>query len=174
MGKPQDIPYLVNCIDKCKDIDSIFFLVVGDGVDYRILENYVSQNKPRNLMLMQRLPKEDYDLMISSCDIGLIVLDHRFTIPNFPSRLLGYMQARLPVLALTDKNTDVGKVIVDGSFGWWCESKNPQEAADIIEKIGRLSLKKCKEYGENGYQYLCDNYQAKQAVKIIMDSIKSI
>ena len=42
--------------------------------------------------------KEDYELMISACDVGLIFLDHRFTIPNFPSRLLAYMQAGLPVL----------------------------------------------------------------------------
>ena len=173
LGKPQDIPYLIKSIDKCKYIDNIFFLVVGDGVDYKLLENYLYQKKPKNIILMKRLPKEDYDLLISSCDIGLIVLDHRFTIPNFPSRLLGYMQARLPVLALTDTNTDVGKVIVDGGFGWWCESKDPQEAADIIKEISRLSLDKCKEYGENGFQYLCNNYQAKQAVKIIMDSIQS-
>ena len=39
------------------------------------------------------------------CDSELIFLDYRFTIPNFPSRLLSYMQAKLPVLACTDPNT---------------------------------------------------------------------
>lgn len=174
LGKPQDIPYLVKCIDKCQDIENMFFLVVGDGVDYKVIENYVKHNKPQNLKLMKRLPKDDYDLMISSCDIGLIVLDHRFTIPNFPSRLLGYMQARLPVLALTDTNTDVGKTIIEGGFGWWCESKDPEQAANIIKKISRLSSDECKEHGENGYHYLCDHYQAKQAAKIILNSVKSV
>ena len=51
------------------------------------------------MKLMQRLPKEDYDRLVAACDVGMIFLDHRFTIPNFPSRLLGYMQAGLPVLA---------------------------------------------------------------------------
>ena len=74
------------------------------------------------MKLMKELPKEEYDQMIASCDVGMIFLDHRFTIPNFPSRLLNYMQVKLPVLAVTDPNTDVGKVIVDGEFGWWCES----------------------------------------------------
>lgn len=47
-------------------------------------------DKPENVKLMSRLPKEDYDAMIGSYDDVMIFLDHRFTIPNFPSRLLLY------------------------------------------------------------------------------------
>lgn len=73
---------------------------------------------------MKRLPKEDYDTLVGACNVGMIFLEHRFTIPDFPSRLLSYMQAKLPVLAVTDPNTDIGKVITEGGFGWWCESNN--------------------------------------------------
>lgn len=45
-------------------------------------------------------------------------------IPNFPSRLLDYMQAILSIFAVTDTNTDTGNVIVDSDFGWWCASNN--------------------------------------------------
>ena len=51
---------------------------------------------------MKYLPKAEYDRVTGACDVGMIFLDHRFSIPNFPSRLLGYMQAKLPVLAVTD------------------------------------------------------------------------
>ena len=71
-----------------------------------------------------------------------IFLDHRFTIPNFPSRLLGYMQAKLPVLACTDKNTDIGKVVVEGGFGWWCESNDVGEFGRVVERV----LKKKRKY----------------------------
>ena len=91
---------------------------------------------------MQRLPKEDYDNMVGACDVGLIFLDHRFTIPNFPSRLLSYMQAKLPVLACTDANTDIGKVIVDGGFGWWCESDNANRFNETVKCILREDLNK--------------------------------
>ena len=65
----------------------------------------------------------------------MIFLDHRFTIPIFPSRLLGYMQAKIPVLAVTDHNTDIGKVIVDGGFGWWCESNQVDNFVKAIASI---------------------------------------
>lgn len=83
---------------------------------------------------MQHLPKEDYDKIIGCFDVGLIFLDYRFTIPNFPSRLLSYMTAKLPVLACTDPNTDIGKIIIDGEFGWWCNSNDLKEFHECVKK----------------------------------------
>lgn len=82
---------------------NVYFLIVGNGNDYEKLKFFVKQEKPENIKLLSVLPKEDYDSMVGACDVGLIFLDHRFTIPNFPSRLLTYMQAKLPVLAVTDQ-----------------------------------------------------------------------
>lgn len=62
------------------------------------------------MKVLPGLPHDDYEDMVPACDVGLLFLDCRFTIPNFPSRLLSYMQARLPVLCCTDPNTDVGDV----------------------------------------------------------------
>ena len=108
-------------------------MIVGDGTEYGVLERYVEWDKPVNVKLMKSLPKEDYDTMVGACDVGLIFLDHRFTIPNFPSHLLPYMQAKLPVLAVTDPNTDIGKVITVGGFGWWVES-NDAELFSVMSK----------------------------------------
>lgn len=169
LGKPQGIPFLIKCLHKCKDIDGAYFLIVGDGTEYGLLEEYVNKHHQKNLKLMKRLPKEDYDTMVAACDVGMIFLDHRFTIPNFPSRLLSLMQAKLPVLAVTDPNTDIGKVIVEGNFGWWCESNSMKTFDTLLEK----AIKSNKSYlGENAYNYLINNYTANIGYEIIMKRLK--
>lgn len=65
------------------------FLDVGNGTEYKLLEDYATKAKQANFKLMKSLPKDDYDTLVAACDMGMIFLDHRFTIPNFPSRLLG-------------------------------------------------------------------------------------
>lgn len=114
---------------------------------------------------MKSLPREEYDQMIAACDVGLIFLDHRFTIPNFPSRLLYYMQAGLPVLACTDPYTDVGKVITDSGFGWWCESNDVTAFSKLILKCESLQF---KGYKIQAYKCLKINYTSDLAYKIIM------
>jgi len=122
LGRPQDVPFIIECMKACADLDNAYFVICGTGTDYGILENYVMTEHPKHIKLINGLPKAEYDDLTAACDIGLIFLDHRFTIPNYPSRLLSYMQCGLPVLCCTDRNTDIGRDAVNGGYGWWCES----------------------------------------------------
>lgn len=171
LGKPQGVPFLIECLRKCQDIDDAYFLIVGDGTEYGVLENYVEAEKPANVKLMKRLPKEDYDTMVGACDVGLIFLDHRFTIPNFPSRLLGYLQAKLPVLACTDPNTDIGEVITEAGFGWWCESNSVEGFCRIVEQAMQSDI---EMLGEKAYRYLQDHYTVENGYNIIQKRLRKL
>lgn len=168
LGRPQGIPFLIECLKTQRENSQPFFLVVGDGTEYPVLEQYSLTANQDNFRLMQRLPKEDYDTLVGACDVGMLFLDHRFTIPNFPSRLLSYMQAKLPVLACTDPNTDVGKVIVEGGFGWWCESNSTQAFQHSIEKVMQSNL---PEMGEAAMKYLTQHYSEKNSYAAVQNAL---
>lgn len=165
LGKPQGIPFLIECIRSQKGNKDVCFFIVGNGTEYKRIEKFLKEEKQENLMLMKTLPREDYDRMIAACDVGMIFLDYRFTIPNFPSRLLSYMQAGLPVLACTDNHSDIGKLIVDADFGWWCRSDTSKGFVEIVNNINEIELQmksqKAKEYlnreftTKNIYKILC-------------------
>ena len=171
LGKPQGVPFIIDCLKSQLDNQKAFFLIIGSGTEYGKLEEFFTQSKPTNMKLMRSLPKDEYDRMIAACDVGMIFLDHRFTIPNFPSRLLGYMQAKLPVLACTDPNTDIGKIIVDGGFGWWCESNDVQSFSKIIDKAMAVDN---RIVGNKELDYLLSNYTVncvyKKIEKFILDN----
>ncbi len=169
LGKPQGIPFLIECIESQRDNPEVFFLVVGDGTEYSILEEYAKNWNQENFKLMRRLSKKDYDTLVAACDVGMLFLDHRFTIPNFPSRLLSYMQAKLPVLVCTDPNTDVGKVAEDGEFGWWCESNSVGDFKKAVEKVSQSNL---SQMGNNAMEYLKKNYSSKRVYSVIINALK--
>lgn len=169
LGQPQGIPFLIKCLKTQRENKNAYFLVVGDGTEYSVLEDYYKNGNQDNFKLMKRLPKEDYDTLVGACDVGMLFLDHRFTIPNFPSRLLSYMQAKLPVLACTDPNTDVGAVAEQGGFGWWCESNNVDSFACLVDKIINSDL---QQSGENGWGYLNVEYNVKKQFNIISSHFK--
>ncbi|WP_317313448.1 glycosyltransferase family 4 protein [Absicoccus porci] len=165
LGKPQGIDFMIECLKSQEKNDKVFFLIVGDGTEFGKIQNYIQINNPKNVKLMKRLPKGDYDKMVGACDIGMIFLDHRFTIPNFPSRLLSYMQAKIPVLAVTDPNTDIGEVIVDGGFGWWCESDDVEKFDTVIKNC--MSFDLLKVIKEVEWQCLNNKYGVQISYEII-------
>ena len=172
LGRPQDVAFIIECLKACKEVDNAYFVIAGSGTDRCLLEEYVNNERPEHVKLFGFIPKDEYDKMVACCDVGLIFLDHRFTIPNFPSRLLSYMQAGLPVLACTDPNTDVGQVIVDGGFGWWCESNDAEGVRDIIVGVAKQDL---SEESERSWQCLLEKFNSKVgylAVKKYMESGK--
>ena len=166
LGKPQGVDFIIDSIKTQLDNEEIYFLIVGDGTHFSKINEFIQSEKPNNVKLLKRLPRDDYERMISACDVGMIYLDYRFTIPNFPSRLLSYLQAKKPVLACTDKNTDIGTIIVENGFGWWCESNDLDAFNSCVENIEFSNL---DAMGEKGYEFLKENYTAQKVYKIIED-----
>jgi len=155
LGKPQGIDYLIKCLDAVKSRHDCYFVIVGNGTEYSKLENWYKDNKKGCVKLMCRLPQEDYDMLVRSCDVGLIFLDHRFTIPNYPSRLLNYLEAKMPVICATDVNSDIGSLAVDNGYGFWCESVEPEDFTALVDTALKADR---KTMGEKGYTFLKDNY----------------
>lgn len=168
LGKPQDIPFIIECLKANQDNEDTYFIICGTGTEYSKIEKYANQYEPQNVKIINGLTSAEYNRLIQACDVGLIFLDHRFTIPNFPSRLLSYMQNNMPVIACTDCNTDIKKVIEEGNFGWWCESKDVQEFTNLVNKVCLLDI---TEKGKNAMKYLIENFSVSESYKRIMEKI---
>ena len=165
MGKPQGIPFLVECMRAVKDREDCHFVIVGDGTEYPKLEAFVNECRPKAVSVFRSLPKEDYDRLADACDVGLIFLDYRFTIPNYPSRLLPYLMSRKPIIACTDPNCDTGALAEKNGYGFYCPS-NSVEA--FVKTIVRMLASDIRQMGENGYQFFLDNYTTEHTFKAIM------
>ena len=166
LGKPQGIDFLIECLKASKANEQIYFVIAGSGTEFNKIKAFMDAEKIINAQLFVQLPKNDYEMLTNSCDVGLIFLDRRFTIPNFPSSMLSYMQASMPVLATTDVNTDVGQVIENGNFGLWCESNNVEEFVHRLQQLCDVEIR--KQMGANARKYLEENYTAKHSFEIIM------
>lgn len=171
LGRPQAIQHVVRCLKVCENLDEAFFVIAGSGTDFGVLDAYVKNYQPKHVLLLSTLTASDFDYLLSACDVGLIFLDYRFTIPNFPSRLLSYMQASLPVLACTDINTDMGMIIERNGFGWWCESKSP--SAFVASVRDALADKNRKVKGAKALEYMRANYSVSAAYHGIIESLRA-
>lgn len=168
LGKPQGIPFLVKCLDAIKDRKDCHFVVVGSGTEQHLIQAWYDKENPNSVTILQALPKADYDTLVNTCDVGLIFLDHRFTIPNFPSRLLSYLENKMPVLCATDPNCDMGAIADANGFGYWCESNSVEAFTAIIDKMIHSDR---KAMGEKGYEFLCKNYLVENTYKAIMSHV---
>lgn len=169
LGKPQGINFLLETIIETKN-ESVFFLIVGSGTEFNRVEKWFENQKPQNAVLLAGLPKQDYDLLLNACDVGLIFLHKDFTIPNFPSRLLSYLEMKMPIIAATDANTDIGNVIEENKCGYKVISGNHVNMQKAIENIlsDEIMYNNMKE---NAWNLLQREFLVSKSYKLIKDKI---
>ena len=172
LGKPQGIDFLIECLKANANRNDAYFIIAGSGTEYSKLYNWIIEEKPSNIKLFDFLPRNEYDNLIQACDVGLIFLDNRFTIPNYPSRLLAYLSNKMPIFAATDINTDIGRIAEENEYGFWCESRNVEDFNNILEKYIRMNPDVIKSMGDKAYKYLLENYSIQKTYDAIVSHIK--
>jgi glycosyltransferase involved in cell wall biosynthesis len=172
LGKPQGIDFLIETMDANIN-PNVFFLVVGSGTEYNRIDKWFKIEQPKNAILLQGLPKQDYDLVLNCCDVGMIFLHKDFTIPNFPSRLLSYLEMKMPVIAATDPNTDIGTEIEKNKCGYAVLSGDilgMQKAIDALSS----NDSNYNQMSENAWDFLEREFKVDYSYQLIKNRLDNV
>lgn len=167
LGKPQAVDFLIDAVksprmQKCRQAE---FLFVGEGSEQEKVQK-AFQDSP-NARFIQFLPQSEYDRLMADCDVGIISLDVRFTIPNYPSRMLGYMAAAKPMLACTDRSTDVKALLTkEADCGLWCASDDVDAFCQNVERLCADEALR-RRLGSNGRRYLEQHFDVHRSAELI-------
>lgn len=172
LGKPQGVDFLIETIETNVN-STVFFVVIGSGTEYNRIKNWFQRCQPQNAVLLKGLPKNDYDLILNVCDVGLIFLHKDFTIPNFPSRLLSYLEMKMPVIAATDSNTDIGIEIEKNECGYAVLSGDILDMQKAIDKISYNELN-YKQMSENAWRFLEREFKVDYSYELIKKRLSNV
>ena len=164
MGLPQGVLNIAPAISYFKNDREIEFIFIGKGTEWNKINEYFKEQK--NVQVLESLPREEYEKLLSSCDAGFIFLDSRFTIPNYPSRTLAYLEKGIPIIAATDKNTDIKDLIFDNKVGLWSCSDDINSLIENI-KIMKKNKEKRKEFSKNARELFLKEFQVEKSVELL-------
>ncbi len=170
IGWPQELEFLIELAKEYKNQEGLVFLIIGKGVLAHRIRKSIEENQLTNVIMIDFMSREDYDGLVSQCQVGLINLDRRFTIPNIPSKTLGYFNAEIPILASIDANTDYGKILDDAKAGLWSITGDLDSYKRNLEFYLNNEDKRIK-MGKNGKKYLKEHLTTYHAYSTIMKHI---
>lgn len=158
IGPSQGFDLIIKVAEKLKDINDICFLIVGDGMEKKRLEKMANYLKLKNVSFKPFVSKDEYPELVKDADVGLACLSSMNKTPVVPGKILGYMAASIPVVAFLNKESDGHQIIKDADCGYSEISDDIEKTTKIITKIYN-EQSRLKEYGENGFSYVKENYE---------------
>jgi len=112
---PNKIYELINNSPK-----DVYFVLIGNGTMDSLFKSLSSE---KLLFINELLPQEKVDQYLINSNLGLVVLNSKFNVPNFPSKILSYLNAKLPILAITNEFNDLKDLIKKNHLsGIWLNS----------------------------------------------------
>lgn len=171
ISRAQGIEFIEEMFSKlaATPIDKTYFMMIGSGNGYDELKGHVDSLGLTNVKFIGLLPKNEFDGILVVADVGMVFLDHRFTIANIPSRILAHMDMEQAVITATDAYTDYRELIEDNHLGLWCESNDTDAMLCNIKKLAED-----KEFrdacAKNARTYLEKENTAEVAYSIIESS----
>jgi glycosyltransferase involved in cell wall biosynthesis len=173
IGKPQGADFIIDLAEQVKELTDVLFLIIGKGTEKDKLKTLVKERNLSNVEIKEYLPRHEYQELVKQCDIGMVNLSANFTIPNIPSRTLAYFEAKLPILAAIDKNTDYGNLLSESNAGFWSITGDVNSyKKNFIKLYNSKTIR--TEMGNNGYKYLIENLNVENAYKTIKSNVYQI
>lgn len=171
IGRPQRMENVVALARECLDLEDLVFLIIGGGTEKDRLEGMITREGLSNILLHDFLSRKRFFEVLHIADIALISLSQDFTIPNIPSKTVTYFNAKKPILASIDINTDYGKNLEELKAGLWAPAGDTTALKKQLLRLYHnpdLRL----EMGENGYEYMQSKLVPDVAYSTIINHIQ--
>jgi glycosyltransferase involved in cell wall biosynthesis len=170
MGRPQQLENVLTLAESVLHFPDIVFLLLGEGVQINKIEAEAKARGLTNINIQRTIPKQEYQDLLSLCDVGLISLHEDFTIPNIPSKALDYFNVGIPVLASLDRATDFWRILDENECGLWSYAGEHEILKNKL--IQFYSNKELKEsVGRNGKNYFISNLLPERAFSIVINKL---
>ncbi|UKB80682.1 glycosyltransferase family 4 protein [Chryseobacterium sp. MEBOG07] len=154
MGITQNLDIFLQLAKEKENLENVLFLLIGTGTEMERLKNKSLELKLKNTLFLNQIPRDDYNELMKNCALGFISLSPKVHIPNYPSKSLGYLGAKLPILASIDAITDYGQDLLDKyNCGLWSLADNFDHLSKNFDTLyNNKDLR--MQMGENGYEAL--------------------
>lgn len=134
-GMAHGLEHIVSVAESLKDNDNIRIIFAGGGAARKIIVDLVSQKKLKNIVLIDRQPKEMMPKLWSLCDVSLVPLvNNELFRTVIPSKIFECMGMGIPTIMSVPEG-EATAIIKDTASGLVVESENVEEIKNAILKL---------------------------------------
>jgi glycosyltransferase involved in cell wall biosynthesis len=167
--------HLMQLISAAKQLQhtNLVFQLIGDGMEKKLLQKNVLENKLKNVIFRNPVSKKDVFKYILASDVGASVLKKADTFKTiYSNKTFDYMSCKKPVLLAIDGVSR--ELLNNANCGIYVEPENINHIVEGIKLLMSKSQKQLNLLGQNGYVYATEHFDRKILAKKYINEIMNI
>lgn len=131
-GPMQNLFYLLRVIQRAQASRRFRVAFLGEGRDLAALRQMATRERIRGVEFCGSVPRDEAQVRIGAADGGLIPALPGLYEVAFPSKMMSYLSAGVPVLAFAEKEASVGRFLAAHAFGEIADPSEIESAANSL------------------------------------------
>lgn len=109
--------------------------IYGSGADRVVLESRAQAEGLKIVHFQDLLSREEYRTVLARAHLGIAVTVPDVSVPSYPSKIVDYCLAGLPVIACVEAATDAGTLVEEAGVGLATPAGDGQRLAEAIRTM---------------------------------------
>lgn len=169
LGVANSLDTLIDAAEKLREYSEIHFVLVGEGKEKKVLQEYVKGKNLENITFLDAIPKVEIQAMLSQFDVCYLGLtkDPLFRFGVSPNKLFDYLYAGKPIIYGVDSGEY--KPVTDNNAGYQILAEDSSQLVNAVLKLYRMPIEERKCMGENGRRAALQDYEYGKLAKKYAD-----
>lgn len=172
MGHTHDIETILEAARNLIEEEGIHFLFIGEGAKWSLVEKTIEEFNLNNITLLPFQPEEVLPLSMASGDIGVVAYQDGTQGCMSPSKACYYMAAGLPLLVISDCETDLTRLVEEKGCGIWVKNGDIDGMVRAVRKFHKnheFLVQYKKTARKNAEQFY-----SRKNTELFVDALKTI
>jgi colanic acid biosynthesis glycosyl transferase WcaI len=153
IGVAAGVETVIESFRDLLDVPDLYLIIAGEGSNLGECQKLAHALAHPHIRFHSPWPKEETSQALGAADILILPTRGSQSLSSVPSKLITYMLAARPVIALALPQSDLAEVIEQAHCGWIVPPDRPVELSRKIREVGALLASDRVKYGQRGRDY---------------------
>lgn len=144
---------VVEAFRSLNDAHDVHLLIAGEGASLDRCRQIAQDSANPRIRFHAPWPRAENSMILSAADVLILPTRGAVSLSAMPSKLITYMLAARPIIALALPQSDLAQVIQKAGCGWVIEPDQPQVLAEAVRRVKALSASERAQFGQAGRNF---------------------
>lgn len=135
MGPPNDIESIIGAAERLLPEQHFHFVFLGAGSKKPLLVKEAAARQLTNISILDPQPRAEQIVFLNACDVSLVSLVDKMLGVSMPSRTYNILAAGKPIIGISQRGSEVERIITEEQVGWNVPPNDPGRLVDVLRTV---------------------------------------
>jgi glycosyltransferase involved in cell wall biosynthesis len=135
LGLYYEFETLLRVAERFRDDPDFQLVFIGAGGRRPWIQAEIERRRLRNVQMHPYQPFETLNDSLNACDVSLVTIAKGIEGISFPSKLYSSLAVGKPILAISERGSELQRMVEGSGAGYWIEMGNVDRLVDTVREL---------------------------------------